>query len=239
MKKHKLFKDIIFFLTIPLILFSVLGLTQAFGQNKSLNFEYNGQTMAEVAGEISRQLNYKVLMADELTQKKISGKFHNVTLNDFLARIFKDTNIILLYDEIDNQVTISSFGKKNHMIEYDQTGIYTGAKSNSDPLEAEVQPGIKLSEVVFEGNDLDPSDHEVEPGVKIRDVVFHEDNLAPTDHEIEPGIKIPTISPDERNMQEAEIEPGIDLPEIVAAVSDDQQEVEIEPGVKLRNAIFN
>lgn len=199
--------------------------------------------MSEVAKQISKQLNYKVLMDEELETVAVSGQFDNVTLDEFFSRrIFRGTNIIILYDDDKQIVMISSLGKKNRMTEYDQTTYnkLNVAFPETDPLDMEIQPGIKRRDVVFSESNIDPMDHEIQPGIKRRDVVQVINDTDPLDMEIQPGIKRRDVVQNHipRDPLEVEIQPGIKRQDALFPTLDiDPLDMEVQPGIKLRDTI--
>ncbi len=188
-------------------------------KDKRVSFEFRDQSMAEVAGIISEQLNYKVLMDDELVELLISGKFNNVTLDEFFARrIFRGKNVAILFDDNEHVVIINSLGKKSRLTEYDRTNHANGL-ANIDPLDIEAHPGVKRRDVVMVENDIDPLDIEVHPGVKRRDVVMVENDIDPLDIEVHPGVKRRDVV-----MVENDIDP---------------LDIEVHPGVKRRDVVYS
>lgn len=217
--------------------------TPAFCQSDLINFDLNDQSMAEVANLISKQLNYKILMDEELTKVTVSGKFYNVTLDDFFSRrIFRGTNIIVLYNDEKRMVKISSFGKKNRIIEYDQTS-YSNSNAiipETDPLDMEIQPGVKRRDAVFHESNTDPMDREIQPGIKRRDVVQVANNIDPLDMEIQPGVKrrdlVQEYTPVDSH--EVEVQPGIMRQDVsFPALDIDPLDMEVQPGIKRRDTL--
>ncbi len=241
MKLSPKIKQIICFGIVPL-LFSLAPLTSAFSMNNHFSFDLNGQSMAEIAGLISEQLNYTILMDEDLTKVKVSGKYDNVTLQDFFSRrIFRGNNIIVLYDEENRVVEVSSFGKKNRMIEYNKTSYnkLNAASRATDSQEMEIQPGIKRRDAVFLISTIAPMDQEIQPGIKRRDVIQLKDNTDPLDQEIQPGITrrdvIENHTP--RDPLTVEIQPGIKRKDAIFSSPDlDALDIEVQPGIKRRDA---
>lgn len=198
--------------------------------------------MSEVANQISSQLNYKVLMDETLRTVPITGRFHGITLEDFFARrIFRDTNIVILFDDQNRIVQINSLGQKGTMLEYNKTSNKSNELSNgTDPLDHEIQPGIARRNVVFHKNHTDPMDREVQPGIKRQDVVFNEDRTDPMDHELQPGItrrQIPIIQSTTPE-GEQEIQPGISRNNaIFQSNNTDPMDMEVQPGVPRRDTL--
>ncbi len=227
---------------IVTLLFCLVPFTPAFCMNNHFSFDLNGQSMAEVAGLISKQLNYKILMDEDLTKVTVSGKYENVTLQDFFSkRIFRGNNIIVLYDDDNRVIEISSFGKKNRMIEYNQTSYYK-LKAASPPgtgsSEMEIQPGIKRRDAVFLISTIAPMDQEIQPGIKRRDVTQVKDNTDPIDREIQPGIKRRDVVENHtiRDPMTVEIQPGIKRKDAIFSTLDlDPQDIEVQPGIKRRD----
>lgn len=199
--------------------------------------------MAEIAGLISKQLNYKILMDEDLTTVTVSGKYDNVTLQDFFSRrIFRGNNIIVLYDDDNRVIEISSFGKKNRMIEYNQTSYYkkiNAASPEMDSSEIEIQPGIKRRDAVFLTSTIAPMDQEIQPGIKRRDVIQLKGNTDPLDREIQPGVKRRDVVENHtsRDPLTVEIQPGIKRKDAIFSTLDlDPQDIEVQPGIKRRDA---
>lgn len=195
--------------------------------------------MSDVANRISKQLDYKVLMDETLSKVLITGRFQDITLEDFFARrIFRDTNIAVLFDDQNQIVRISSLGKKGTMVEYDKTSNDSPNYQVKDQLEHEIQPGIKRKDVTFHEANIDPMDQEVQPGIKRRDVVFKEDYTDPMDHELQPGITrrevnmAQVIIPED----EQEIQPGIKRKDVIFSQNNsDPMDMEVQPGIQRRN----
>lgn len=214
-------------------------------KGKRVSFEFREQPMAEVANKISEELNYKVLMDDELASVLVSGKFNEVTLEDFFSRrIFRDKNVAILFDDAEHVVFISSLGKKGLVTEYDRTSYagLSGGAEKVDPMEMEVQPGIKRRDVEPYISDIDPMDQEVQPGVKRRDVDPYVSNIDPMDQEVQPGVIRRDVQPTlPVDPNEVEVQPGvkrIDVAEVVVDI--DPLDMEVQPGISRRDVLnFN
>ena len=226
---------------VPL-LFCLLPFTSAFCMDNHFSFDLNGQSMAEIAGLISKQMNYKILMDEDLSTVTVSGKYDNITLQDFFSRrLFRGNNIIVLYDDDNRVIEISSFGTKNRMIEYNQTSYYKlkVASPGTDSSEMEIQPGIKRRDAVFLTNTIAPKDQEIQPGIKRGDVIQVKDDTDLLDREIQPGIKRRDVVKNHtiRDPLTVEIQPGIKRKDARFSTLDiDPQAIEVQPGIKRRDA---
>ena len=233
-------KQIIRYGVVPLLL-CLVPLTPAFCMSNHFSFDLNGQSMAEIADLISKELNYKILMDEDLTKVTVSGKYDNITLQDFFSRrIFRGNNIIVLYDDDNRVIEISSFGKKNRMIEYNQTSYskLKAASPGADSSEMEIQPGIKRRDAVFLISTIAPMDQEIQPGIKRRDVIQVEDNTDPLAREIQPGIKRRDVTQvkDNTDPLDREIQPGVKHKDAIFSTLDlDPQDIEVQPGIKRRD----
>ncbi len=231
------------YLAVALIL-CLITVAPAFSLNKRVNFEFSEQPMAEVANQISEQLDYTVLMDDEIAKVLVSGQFHDVTLDEFFSRrIFRGKNIVIMFDDNEQMVTIRSLGKKSSMTKYDQTGstkLNTGL-AKIDPMDQEVQPGIKRRDVKQYISTIEPMDQEVQPGVKRRDVAQYDSIIDPMDQEVQPGVArrdVPIPAPIDPKI--AEIQPGIKRVDVVKVSSwkdTDPLDMEVQPGIKRRDVI--
>ncbi len=214
-------------------------------QEKRVSFEFHNQPMSEVASKISEQLNYKVLMDDELASVPVSGKFVDVTLDDFFSRrIFRGKNVAILFDDAEHEVVISSLGKKSKRTEYDRTTStsLTAGLEKVDPMDMEVQPGVKRRDVEPYVSDIDPMDQEVQPGVTRRDVEPYVSDIDPMDQEIQPGVirrDVPPPVPVDPN--EVEVQPGVKRIDVAkVTVTTDPLDMEVQPGIKRRDILqFN
>ncbi len=198
--------------------------------------------MSEVANQISKQLNYKVLMNETISTIQITGHFHDVTLEEFFTRrIFRDTNIVILFDEQNKTVKISSLGQKGKMLQYNRTHNKSSVVTTiTDPLDHEIQPGITRRNVIFYEDHTDPMDREIQPGIKRRDVVLNEDFTDPMDHEVQPGITRREISIVQSTIpeDEQEIQPGIKRKNsIFPSNNTDPMDMEVQPGIRRRDAV--
>jgi len=211
---------------------------------RRVNFEFNRVPMSEVAAQISKQLNYKVLMDDELSRQPISGKFHDVTLDDFFSRrIFRGKNIAILFDETKHVVTISVLGNKNRLVEYDRTeSVSTESMlAKYDPLELEVQPGIKRKDLKPYESEVDPMDMEVSPGITRREIRPYLSDTDPQDLEVMPGITrrdmVDSPSP-QIDPEDMEVQPGVRRKDIIEVHAEtDPLDMEIVPGVRRRDML--
>ena len=233
-------KKIIHYGIVPLLL-CLVPLTPAFCMSNHFSFDLKGQSMAEIADLISKQLNYKILMDADLSRVTVTGKYDNITLQDFFSRrIFRGNNIIVLYDDDNRVIEISSFGKKNRMIEYNQTSYYElkAASTKTDSSEMEIQPGIRRRDAVFLTSTIPPMDQEIQPGIKRRDVIKVKDNTNPLDIEIQPGIKRRDVAENHplSDPLTVEIQPGIKRQDAIFSTLDlDPQDIEVQPGIKRRD----
>ncbi len=214
-------------------------------RDQRVTFEFNKVPMSAVAAQISTQLNYKVMMDDELASLPVSGIFHDVTLDEFFSRrIFRGKNIAILFDEAKHQVIITTLGNKGNQTEYDHTGagygVLTGGMDTYDPMELEVQPGIKRKDIKPYVQQVDPMEMEVTPGVKRRDVKPYMSKIDPEELEIVPGVRHRDVAPPPPPIEpeEAEVQPGIKRKDILyLEETTDPLDLEVQPGIKRRDVL--
>lgn len=214
----------LFTVVVFAMVFTIVHTAQ--GEPKHLTLKYKGTSMKEVASEISRQLNCKVIMDEDLANTIVSGQFQDVSLDDFFARTFRGNNVIVMYDDIEQVVTVSSFGKKGRMLEFGQT---VAAKSNvsSESGEIEVEPGV-----IFEGISISkkgPGKYEAEPGVVFQGVADTDFTKQPL--QTDAGVVLNEITISQAAIDEPEVEPGVKLKKVVVAESESQK-IEVMPGVE-------
>ncbi len=212
----------------------------AFPLNKRVNFEFTQQPMAEVANQISRQLNYKVLMDDDIASVLVSGYFSDVTLDEFFSRrIFRGKNIVIMFNDDKQVVTIRSLGNKKNMTQYDQTVSTRKGIVKTDSMDQEVQPGVKRRDMTVRVNDLDPQDREIQPGVLRRDMKVTVNATDPMDREVLPGVKRSNIpAPTIADPNTVEVQPGIKSIDVIRVSSwNDVNPLdrEVQPGIKRRD----
>lgn len=233
-------KYLIYCFSIPVLFFFStysLGNQTPPSTTDHISLQLNGQPMSEVAKQISKQLNYKVFMSDELAEIKVSGNFDNISLEKFFSRnIFQKKNIVVIYDDKHRTVTIRNFGSKQKVREYDATTIgahHASIGKDIDP-ETEIFPGVKLGEMEMPDDSADDTTIEATPGHTIADIPTADESEDPRDIEITPGNKlsdmpaIEKIAPDD-----IEITPGYTFSESTFVDTTNLQDTEITPGVKL------
>jgi len=233
-------KYLIYCFSIPvLFFFSTYSLGNQTPPNTTdkISLQLNGQPMSEVANQISKQINYKVLMSDELAKIKVSGNFTNISLEKFFSRnIFQKKNIVVMYDDRHRTVTIRNFGSKQKMRAYNATTIgahHASIGKDIDPG-TEIFPGVKLGEMEMPEDSADDTTIEATPGHTIANIPTTDEDEDHRDIEITPGNKqsdMPAI--EESAPGDIEITPEHTVAESTFVDTTNPQDIEITPGVKL------
>ena len=228
------------FIIIISIVLTLFTASSAFSLNKNLSFNLNNQTMSEVAKQISQQLDHKVLMDDELATTRVSGHFDNITLEDFLTRrVFRGKNIVILFDDKQRTVRISSLGQGNHHTEYNNT---TSRIKRKNDMDLEVTEGVLRRDVIPNENSIDPMDLEVTEGVIRRDVLSHSDNTDPMDLEMTEGMVRRDVIPNENNIDPMDFEmtEGVIRRSVKAHSSNVEPiDLDVTEGVKRRDLLVH
>lgn len=233
-------KYLIYCLSIPVLFFFStysLGNQLPPDTTDNINLQLNGQPMSEVAKQISKQLNYKVLMSDELATIKVTGNFSNISLEKFFSRnIFQKKNIVVMYDDERRTVTIRNFGSKQKVREYNATteGAHRASIGKGIDSEIEIFPGVKLAEMEIPEDFADDSTIEATPGHTIADIPTPDERVNPKNIEITPGntlSDLPAIK--ETDPRDIEITPGYTFSETTFIDTTNPEDIEITPGVKL------
>ncbi len=214
--------------TLLIIAVFSINVQTAQGEPAQLTLKYKGASMREVAGDISRQLNCKVIMDEDLANTTVSGQFQDVSLDDFFARTFKGNNIIVMYDDKAQSVTVSSFGKKGRMLEFGQT-VAAKPNGSSEFKDIEVEPGVKLKGISISKKNA--GEYETEPGVVFQGVA--ETDYANQELQTDAGVALKEITISQSATDEPEVEPGVKLKKVVVAEAESQT-VEAMPGVKFK-----
>jgi len=119
---------------------------------KKINLATEQNTvLKDVLGEIQKQTGYQVIVSDELSAIPVVGMYNDISIEDFLRRVFKKYNVSVIYDEKKQVAYVRSFGED---LKLKQTGAFhsvprdellkeTGADSSEiDPLS-----GISVAEL--------------------------------------------------------------------------------------------
>jgi hypothetical protein len=70
------------------------------------------QPLKNVLIEISKQISWKVVVDENLLETKISGRYRDAELGEFLNRSLKGENLVVLFDVASKTVDVRSFGSE-------------------------------------------------------------------------------------------------------------------------------
>ncbi|MFP7753274.1 hypothetical protein ACLG6S_01210 [Thermodesulfobacteriota bacterium B35] len=186
-----------------------------------LNIVVKNKTLEDVSTEITDQVGYRIVIDEKWKNIPVSGRFHNISAEDFFRRVLKGVNVILTIDTKRRIIVVQTAGKS--------LSKYIQRHENPEKVLAEdfeVTPGTKRSDVVegpAYGSDVDPMDLEITPGIRRRDVVessLTDSDTDPMQFDVTPGTKRidvvegPAYGPDVDPM-DLEITPGIRRRDVV------------------------
>ena len=78
-----------------------------------LRIEANNKPFTEVADEIFKQSGYKIIFDEKWNTLPVSGKYSDVTIEEFFRRVFRKQNTSLLFDNQGKFVVVRFFGDKS------------------------------------------------------------------------------------------------------------------------------
>ncbi len=107
--------------------------------------------LKDVLGDIHKQTGYQVVVSEELSTIPVVGVYDDISIEDFLRRVFKKYNVSVIYDEKKQVAYVRSFGED---LKQSQTGAYLSVPRDEllkgtevDPNETDPLSGISLAEL--------------------------------------------------------------------------------------------
>lgn len=107
--------------------------------------------LRDVVDDIFKQTGYKIVVSDELALTPIAGVYEDVSVENFLRRVFKKYNVSVIYDEKAKVAFVRAFGEN---LNKDQKGAYVAVPKEglledgeSDPSAVDPLSGISLAEL--------------------------------------------------------------------------------------------
>ncbi len=86
---------------------------------KQFSVTFTGEPLRDVLAEVNQKSGYRVRLGKELGSVKVSGKFNQVTINEFFKRVLKGKNVVLEFSDERKTLSVQTFAMASGSVEYE------------------------------------------------------------------------------------------------------------------------
>lgn len=79
---------------------------------KLIDLDVDGKPLREVIGMIAQQTSYEIAIDAKWGDHPVSGKYDQVTVDDFFKRTLRGENISIIHNDADRKIVVRLFGQK-------------------------------------------------------------------------------------------------------------------------------
>ena len=85
-------------------------------QQTTITLEIHNETIQEVLEQVARETGLTMMYGEQLAGKKISGNFHNVSLEEVIRRIFKGESYTLTVSPEEKIIIVKTYGVQKYKV---------------------------------------------------------------------------------------------------------------------------
>lgn len=113
------------------IVVSILGLLHVdlhAAEKLVVSINGEGRTLQQIIGDVAHQSGYKIEISESLLGQKVSGRYENISIEDFFVRVLKGNDVFQVFDQQKKMIKIVVTTRKSGrimVVQSDENAVVT------------------------------------------------------------------------------------------------------------------